>query len=172
MSQATEESMARASSKTVLLKCVELRNDQFPGGVLRFVNHTTNVDITLEANAPMNPNLERTFIGRGMDAPDAVKSDEGDSPFTIRIDGTDGVLQGLIYNARQAGDPVYATIRPISYDVLTETPSAPYAALHMELQGVKTDATDIVMTFGYVSSVNEVFPYKVYGPATHPGLYV
>ena len=174
MSQATEESLARASSKTVLLKCVELRNASFTltGGVLRIVNHTTDVQIVHEATAPLDPDILTTYVGRGMDAPDATRSDEADSPFTLRIDGTDGTIQGMIYNARQDGKPVYVTLRPVAYNVLTESPDTHYAAIHLELQAVKMDSTDIIMTLGYVNSGNDPFPYKYYGPLTHPGLYV
>lgn len=176
MSQATEEAYARASNKTVQLNCFELRNDQFPGdpgkGVLRMVNHTTGVALTLESTAPLNAGEQVQFIGRGMVAREQDKSDEVDSPYSLRIDGTDGQLQGLIFNARQSGYPVYATVRPISYDVITETPSAPYAVLHLELQDAKINATDIIMTLGYVSSGNDPFPHKNYNPDTHPGLYV
>jgi hypothetical protein len=169
MSQATIEKAARASSKTMFLKCVELRHTSFT--VLRIVDHTDPVQITLEANAPANPGGSVWFQGRGMVATEPDRSDEVDSIYTLRIDGTDGAIQGLIYNARQIGGPVYVTVRPISYDVLTETASDPYAALHLELQDVQINATDIVMKLGYVNSGNSAFPHLFYGPLTHPGLY-
>ena len=171
MTQATIEATARASSKTMLLKCVELRHNQFPSGVIRIVNHATSVDVQLEANAPLHPGEVRTFTNRGMVAKEPDQSDEVDSIYTLRIDGTDGAIQGLFYNARQDGGPVYATVRPISYDVLTETASDPYAVLHLELQDVTINATDIIIKLGYVNSGNDAFPNKFYGPLTHPGLY-
>lgn len=171
MSQATREAYARASSKVIHLQCVELRNAQFPLGVLRMVNHSVDVTITLESGAPLNGGLPATFIGRGMDISEPARSDEPDSPFSIRFDGVDGATQGAIYNARQAGAPVYATVRPVAYDVLTETPLDPIGALHLELQSALTDMDTVILTLGYSNSANDAFPFKFYNPTTHGGLY-
>lgn len=171
MSQATREAYARASSKVIHLQCVELRNDQFPLGVLRMVNHSVAVTITLEAGAPLHGGLPAVFIGRGMDISEPVRNDEPDSPFSIRFDGVDGETQGIIYNARQSGEPVYATVRPVAYDVILQAPHDPIGALHLELQSAPTNLDTVTMVFGYSNSSNSAFPNKYYNPTTHAGLF-
>jgi hypothetical protein len=169
LSAAHREAYARVDKNVLHLNCIELRHSVL--GIMRLVDYDKDVDLLLEADAPANPGITRTFIGTAGEVARPSSNAEVDSPFSMLLDGVSGYLQPWLYNANQYQEIIPVTVRSIGYNIATETVIGVAGIIHLELLGAKVGTTDMQLTSGYSNSTNVAFPGVHYTPESNPGLY-
>lgn len=170
LSAAHKEAYARAQVDVRHLIALELRHSAW--GVLRMIDYDIDIDVALEAGAPANAGQTVEFVAHAMEVREPEISTEPDSTVSLRLDGVSGVLQPLLYDAMQVIEPVLVTVRPLGYNVTTDTVLGVVGALHLEMRTATVTPEQVVMVCGFTNSANQDFPNDNYTPESHPGLYV
>ncbi len=169
LTPAQKEAFARADGSTVNLWALEFRHPSFTAPI-RIVQSRVDIDLTLEASAPIDAGASQTFTAAGFQikAPDV--DSEPDSIMNAQVDGVSGEIHPLIQAASKTSIPVEMTAREFVYNVRTATVTTMLQNIYLQFRGSATDKQTIVMRFGYTNSANKAFPNKIYTPESNRGL--
>lgn len=166
---AEREALARANTSTVHLWALELRHSVFPAPI-RMVQHDVDIDLTLEANAPVDASTTQPFIATAYRFKEPDQTSQPDPTVQIEIDGVSGNLQPFIRSAILTFEPIECTLRSCLYDVKAQVVVEMLRVFHLQMRRERTTMTTIAATFGYTNPANQPFPSKVYSAETNPGL--
>lgn len=168
--QAQREALARASSDEVLRWVVELRHSLFPSP-FRLAQHDKDIDVLLEADAPVDASTTQTFIATALRLREPEATTQPDPTITIEIDGISGSIQPFIRPAAVSGEPVLMTLRGLMYDVAAESVSQTLRVYHLQLRPPATiTMTTVTGVFAYTNPANQPFPSQKYDAISNPGL--
>ena len=167
--QAQKEALARASTNEVLKWALELRHSLFASHI-RLINHDTDVDVDLEADAPVQPSTTQTFLGTGLRLVEPDLTNQPDPTITIEIDGVVGTLFPLIRASAKSGEAILLTLRGLMLDVDTSTVAQVLKIYHLQFRSAAATMTTISATFGYTNPSNQPFPSQKYDAVSNPGL--
>lgn len=170
LTEAQKEAYARVKNSVVQLWAIELRHSVFPGGEVRVVQHDEDIDLTLEATAPVDASTSVTFTALGFRFTPPTKGTEPDPTISIQVDGVPGLIQAPIKLASLTSEAVEATFRHFSYDTATDTPVEILAIYHLQLRQMKNTPVTSTLSFGYINSANQAACNVFYTPESNPGL--
>lgn len=167
--QAQQEALARANTSEILLSAVELRHSLFPGPV-RLIDHDVDVDVPLEASAPVDGGTTQTFVGTGMRAVESDQTNQPDPTTQVELDGVSGTLLPFLRPAVVSGEPVEVTTRGLMYDASTGSVAQMLRVFHLQLRSYTATMTQIAAIFAYTNAASQPFPAQKYDAVTNPGL--
>jgi len=166
---ARKEAIARADNSTTRKWSIEMRHPVFPAP-FRMVQYREDLDLTLEASAPVNPGETVSFQGTAFEFNEPGEATQPDPTARITIDGVPGVLQPFVRLAIRTRAPIAVTLRSLLFSSKTETVVSVLRVIHLELRRAKVDKTSITGTMGFTNPANQPFPSKKYSIETYPGL--
>lgn len=160
LSTAVKEAYVRADTFTRHLMAVDLKHSTFPDGHIRIINYSQ--DITIGAD---------TYAPHAMQSTEPEVGHEPDNKVKLQIDGVSGTFQFWLAGAIKSNEAVYADMRPVVYNLKTDTVidvAGVYPFMLLEAQYSMTACT---LTLGHISPTNLPFPGKRYSPESHPMMY-
>lgn len=167
LDQALQEAYASAPANEVILHTLELRHAAFTQPI-RVVRDHQDFTAFLEADAPIDPGAEVTFVALAFDfsPPEVVKSSSPE--IEISLDAVSGEVVGHLDAAVQTPDLIEVTYRPY----LASDRSGPQMdpPLTLVIRDVEIDVFRVRARAGFGDLANRKFPGEVYTTTRFPGL--
>lgn len=167
LTDAIAEAYASAPSNEPILDTLEIRHPDFTQPI-RVVNDYQNFDAFLEADAPLNPGEEVTFISMRFEfiRPEISKSTSPE--IEMALDNVSGDIAGYLDTACQSPDLIEVTYRPY----LASDPTAPTMNPPMTLNVKSASASVFRVTAraGFGDFANLKFPSETYDDTRFEGL--
>ncbi len=173
LSQAIKEAYASVPSDEIIHDTLELYHPAFvdDGGdpaPIRVVCDTQDLSAYLEADAPINPGEEVTFIGLPfeLELPDVDEQTLGQ--LVISIDNVSGEITKNIELSMQTPDKIRVIYRPyLSSDLSGPQMNPP---LYMYINKIQVGTFRIKASAGFGDIMNKKFPANTYTMEEFPGL--
>jgi len=173
LTDAITEAYAACPTDVVIYDTLEIRHPSFQDEfgnptAIRVVNDNQDLQVNLEADAPLNAGELVTFRMCGFRAVlPAVR--EGEPPeLRIEISNVSREIEAYLELAVASTDPVEATYRPY----LSTDTSRPHwtRPAHMQLTKVSSDVFRVTATAGHAAVWNKPVPSELYTPQRFPQL--
>ena len=101
LTEAQKEAYARAHTSSVDICCVELRHPSFVSAQ-RICQGGDDIQFTLEANAPEDPNTLVTFTGVELQIKDPEVTTEADTTLQVVVPGASALVLPFLGEATKA----------------------------------------------------------------------
>lgn len=167
LSDALAEAYASAPADEVILHTLEIRHPSFTQPI-RVVRDYHDFTATLEADAPVDPGAEVTFIAMAFDfiLPEVAKATSPE--IEISLDNVGGEIIAYLDAAAQTPELIEVTYRPYLASDLSGPQMDP--PLTLVIRSVTADIFRVRARAGYADLANRKFPAQVYDTQRFPGL--
>lgn len=172
-SEALAATYASAPEGSIPLHTLEFRHPNFMAAgqpvAPRVVNDHTLLRAYLEADAPLNPGEEVTFLPVRFRFTKPRETDSGQSPeMQLSVDNVSRVLIPYLDQAKDSPYPILVTWRPYVLEDL----SAPHMdpPITLSLRAVTADMMSVTARAGFADLTNRRFPAQEYNSLQFPGL--
>jgi hypothetical protein len=136
---------------------------------IRVVKDHTKLLAKLEANAPLNPGQEVTFLPVDFDFKPPPESESSSTPeVEISVDNVARYLMPYLDQAKESRIPIEVTWRQYLASDLTAPHISP--PLTLVLRNVSCDMSRVTARAGYGDLTNRRFPSLEYTSKKYPGL--
>jgi hypothetical protein len=168
MTTALDELFASNPNNKTYYITIELSHSAFSPNVHRLVQGFTDLQATLEVDAPYNASEEVTFSKAAFKLSIPEKSVKGRQDLTCTIYGASyEIIQQLELQAKANREPVKITFREFESGDLTAPASQP---ITMTVLNPAAAADSVSFSATFADVINKQFPSIFYKLDTHPGL--
>jgi len=167
LTEALQEAYASAPKGVIIHPTLELRHPNFSSPI-RVVRDYQDLTATLEADAPVDPSTQVTFVAFAFEFTKPEVTPDGRPQITVQIDNVDRQILTNVELAVGATDVVEVTYREYLSTDLTAPQNDP--PIHMSVTSVIATPRRVSMTAGFGNLANKQFPGEIYDAERFPGL--
>lgn len=150
LTPAQREAYARAKTSVVDLFTVELRHSTFPAPI-RMVSYDVDLQVPIEATAPVNPGETVTFMGVAFKSPSENIDTEPGNTITLTVDGISAQALPYLNVANETLEPIAVTIRYVAFDTRDSSVIGVSRPSDMQVINFRTNILSLQMTLGFTN---------------------
>jgi len=164
------EAMARAAPGDIEVWALELRHSTFPGGVYRYVAYTRDLDLPLEAIAPLNAGETVTHIAMPFETKPSAMSSQPGATMKVSVNAIGGAAEDKLAAANATVEIIEATVRSYDVNVLGHQVIRRMQAIRQQVRHITNNGGRLELTLGRPNAANSAFPSVLHTPESNPGL--